>query len=119
MVMKFGGRCSPMNRKVSLVLYCKTGEGWKRVPAVIGGNGRVSPGKGVLDGTVQKFEQFRYLLRFYDGAKVKYAPAGDAKDAIAAMERKERSLEARESASAANAVLVEEPSRMALRRQLE
>jgi integrase len=108
-----------MNRKVSLMLYCKTNDGWKRFPAVIGGNGRVSPGKALVDGKPTEFVQFRYLIRFYDGSKVKYEPAGDAKDALLNLKRKEKSLEAREAADAANAVLVEEPSRISLRRQLE
>jgi integrase len=102
------------------MLYCKTKDGWKRLPAVIGGNNKVSPGKGLLNGKPTQFEQYQYVLRFYDGSKVKYQSIGaDAKDAKLKLAQKERSLEARVSANAANAVIVEEPSRMSLRRQLE
>jgi hypothetical protein len=109
-----------MNRTVTLVWYCKTEKGWKRLPAVIGGNGRVRPRYAHQDGKLVEYPQGHYELRYYQGSKVRYEPIGDnAAEALLKLHQKERFLNAQDAAQDAGAVLVEEPSRINLQKQLD
>jgi integrase len=103
------------NRKVTLVRYCKTENGWRRLPVVMGGNGRVKPGFVMVDGKPVANSTGHYEIRFYDGPKLKYENVGDnAADALASCLRKQKILAIRDDAKAAGAKLVEEPSRRTL-----
>ncbi len=109
-----------MNRKASLVLYCKTEDGWKRLPAIIGANGKVSPGKAIYKGRVRAFERARYQVRYYVGSKVRYESVGTVpSEALQKVRQKERLLIAMEAASEAGAVIVDQSSRTSLRRELD
>jgi integrase len=109
-----------MNRTVKLVRYCKTEKGWKRLPAVIGRNGRVRPGYVQQDGKLIEYPQGNYQLRFYAGSKVQYESIGDnAAEALLKLHQKEKFLTAEDAAQDAGAVLVEEPSRLNLQKQLD
>jgi integrase len=109
-----------MNRTVSLIWYCKTDKGWKRLPAVIGRNGKVRPGFVHLEGNLVEYPHGNYQLRFYAGSKVRYESIGDnAAEALLKLHQKERFLTAQDAAMNAGAVLVEEPSRLNLQRQLD
>jgi hypothetical protein len=100
--------------------YCKTEDGWKRLPAVIGGNGRVRPGYATHNGKPVEYPLGTYKLRFYVGGKVKYDDAGDdGAEALLKLRQKMLFLTAQDAATSAGAALVEEPSRMTLRRQLD
>jgi integrase len=87
---------SMANRRVTLVIYAKTDTGWRRYPAVIGNNGRVRPGFGLVAGKAVAFETYRYELRRYEGRKMFYTPAGtDAAEAYAAQKREHAKTVAR------------------------
>jgi len=99
--------------------YCKTKDGWKRLPAVVGGNGRVRPGYVRQDGKLVEYPQGSYQLRYYVGSKVRYESIGDnAGECLLKLHQKERLLAAQDAAAGAGAVLVEEPSRVKLQTQL-
>jgi integrase len=103
------------NLKVSLMRYCKTPNGWKRYPAVIGKNGRGKPGFVSVEGRHVFYPEGHYEIRYYDGSKVKYQNVGtDAQEALAACAKHGKVLIARETATEANAIIVEEPGRMNL-----
>jgi integrase len=109
-----------MNKTVTLMRYCKTETGWKRLPAVIGGNGRVRPGYVREGGKLVEYPKGQYQLRFYFGSKVRYESIGDnPAEALLKMRQKERLLTALDAATGAGAVLVEEPSRVRLEKQLD
>jgi integrase/recombinase XerD len=73
------------NRKIALVIYAKTDEGWRRYPVVIGDGKKIRPGYGMVQGEPVLFKQCRYELRSYKGSKLTYEPAGD--DAAAAFSK--------------------------------
>jgi integrase len=105
-----------MAKKVSLVRLCKTNEGWKRYPAVIGGNGRLKPSYASVDGVPMEFKQGHYELRYYIGPKLVYENVGnDAPKALAALEKKRLTFVARQSALDAGVRIVEEAGRLSLR----
>lgn len=90
------------------MLVCKTSAGWRRYPAAFGKNGRIRPGYAEVHGAAVHFPDSRYELRFYVGRKVTYKPVGDdAQDALAARDRHEHLMVARDSARASGATLVE------------
>lgn len=96
------------NRACTLMLVCKTPKGWRRYPAAFGKNGRIRPGFADLRGEQVHFPDSRYELRFYVGRKVAYKPVGtDAQDALAARDRHEHLMVARDSARASGTTLVE------------
>lgn len=104
------------NRTVTLVRICKTEKGWRRYPVAFGKNGRVRPGWVLINGEPEYYEQGRYELRLYEGSRLVYAPAGDnAAEALAARDRMEHKLAAKESARAAGMILpADEPGRVSL-----
>lgn len=104
------------NRTVTLVRICKTENGWRRYPVAFGKNGRIRPGWVLAGGEPEYYEQGRYELRLYEGSRLVYAPAGDnASDALAARERMEHKLAAKESARAAGMLLpAEDTGRVSL-----
>jgi integrase len=100
--------------------YCKTPEGWRRYAAAFGRNGRVKPEWVKVKGKLVHYPEGRYEGRYYQGSKVCYFPAGDdAAEAYAACKKHEKTLLAREAAAQAGAKVVEEPSRVTLRRALD
>ncbi len=108
-----------MNKTVTLMRYCKTEDGWKRLPAVIGGNGRVRPGYVRQDDKLVEYPQGKYQLRFYVGSKVHYESIGDdAAESLLKLHQKELLLTAQDAATDAGAVLLGEPSRIKLQTQL-
>lgn len=97
------------NRTVTLVRNCKTEKGWRRYPAAFGKNGRVRPGWVMVGDDPEYFEQGRYELRFFEGSRLVYRPAGESPaEALAARDRQERKLAARISAAEAGILLPEE-----------
>lgn len=73
------------NRKVALVMNCKTPDGWRRYLAAFGRNGRVKPGVVLVDGKEQRFPEAVYQFRTYEGSRTVYKPVGtNAQDALAA-----------------------------------
>lgn len=96
------------NRAVTLMLVCKTSAGWRRHPAAFGKNGRIRPGYADAHGEQLPFPGSRYELRFYVGRKVSYKAVGsNAQDALAARDKQEGLMVARDAARASGAVLVE------------
>lgn len=107
------------NRKATLVLLCKTPQGWRRYPAGTAKNGRVKPGAALVGGKEQVFTAFRYQLRVYEGARMVYRDAGDnAAEAQNARERQMRLMAAKEAASAAGVKIEETTGRKNLQREL-
>ena len=105
------------NRKVVLLWYCKTPKGWRRFAIVMGRNARIKHGYVLLDGIEMRFEEGRYELRLYDGAKPVYKRAGtNAADAVAARDREVHLLTAKDAGASAGVKIVEEPNRLYLRR---
>jgi integrase len=84
-------------KATTLMLRYKAPDGWKRIPALYGGNGRIKPGWGVLDGEPVVVGQYRYEVRFYEDRKVRYTAVG--RDANKA-ETERRRIEAQRSAMA-------------------
>jgi integrase len=107
------------NRKVSLVRYCKTPDGWRRYSAVIGKNGRVKPGFVTVKGKHREYPEGHYECRYYVGSKVAYLNVGeDAAAALTACIKQSKVLVARDTATAAGAVIVEEKGRVNLAKAL-
>ncbi len=107
------------NRKVSLVWHCKTPDGWRRYPAVVGRNGRVRPAYGLVDGNAIQFPTGHYELRSYAGKKLVYENVGEnAADAMTALNRKTKLLTARSTASEAGVKVIEEAGRTSLTKAL-
>jgi integrase len=105
------------NRKVVLLWYCKTPKGWRRFPVVMGRNARIKHGYVLLDGVETRFPEGRYELRLYEGAKPVYKRAGaNAADALAARDREVHLLTAKDAGASAGVKIVEEASRVYLRR---
>jgi integrase len=107
------------NRTVTLVRNSKTEKGWRRYPVAYGKNGRVRPGWVMVGEEPEFFEQGRYELRFYEGSKLVYRPAGETPtEAQAARDILERKLEAKISAAKAGILLpAEETDRASLARK--
>jgi integrase len=108
------------NRKVVLVRLCKTENGWRRYPAVIGKNGRVKPGFVTVGGQEREYTEGRYQLRTYEGSRMVYRDAGEnAASALTAQTKAEHLLEARAAAKAAGVKVEEDaPGRLSLAREL-
>jgi integrase len=103
------------DRTVTLMYYGKTSEGWKRLPIVEGGNGKIRPGFALVADKPVKLAG-RYVLRFYEGGKVKYEAVGtNATEAKNKFEQKKLKLRAEDTAEDAGLKLVEEQSRIALK----
>ena len=107
------------NKKVVLVRLCKTEEGWRRYPAVIGKNGRVKPGFVRVGEEEREFREGRYQLRTYEGSRMVYRDAGEqAGAAMTARLQTEHLLVAKAAASEAGVKIVEAPGRLSLAREL-
>ena len=57
------------NQKVSLQMYVKTAEGWRRYPAAYAKNGRVRPKYALVDGVPMHFPEGHYEIKYYKGRK--------------------------------------------------
>ena len=81
-----------------------------------GKNGRVRPGWVLIGEEPEYYEQGRYELRLYKGSRLVYVAAGvNAAEALAARDRMEHKLAAKESARAAGMLLpADEPGRLNL-----
>jgi integrase len=106
------------NKKVTLVLRCKTDKGWRYHSAIVGKNGRIRPQYTKVNGKVEHHPEGHYEGRYYEGSKVRYLSnlGTDAAAALAACEKFARTLVLRESADLADAKVVEEPGRVNLRK---
>ena len=103
------------NRKVTLVRYCKTENGWRRYPAVIGRNGKIRPGYALVNGEPVLYAEGHYEIRFYKGDKPIHRNVGtNAQDALLERDREAQLLVARDAAAAGGAVLVETSGRVNL-----
>jgi integrase len=106
------------NKKVTLVRLCKTSEGWKRYPIVMGKNGRIRPGYALVNGEPVLYPEGHYEIRSYQGPKTVYKNVGDnAIDALAAQQKESHLLLAKDSAQSAGVQLVVETDRVPLSRQ--
>jgi integrase len=93
---------------------CKTDSGWRRLPIVMGRNGKLRPGFAVVNGEPVLYPEGHYLLRTYSGTKTVYRNVGDdPADALAAQQRETHLLLARDSAKSAGARVVDETANRA------
>lgn len=107
------------NLKVSLLRQCKTENGWRRYPAVVGKNGRVKPNYVIVAGEEKEFKTGYYQLRTYSGTRTIIKSVGArADEALVALNKEVRLMMARETASQAGVQIMEEPERPTLARQL-
>src|SRR5260370_41686136 len=106
------------NKKaVALMLYCRTPKGWRRFAVWLGGKNRVKHGCVMVGGVLTHFPEGRYEIRLYENRKKVYKRAGDnAADAMAARDREEHLVSAKQSAMEAGVKIVEEPGRLHLRK---
>ncbi len=106
-------------KAVGLVWYCKTERGWLRFPVLMGGNNRIKKGYVKIDGEEKHFPDGRFQIRKYEDRKVVYKNVdGDLSgDAVAARDKEASLVAAKSAADTAGAKLVEEPSRIYLRKQ--
>lgn len=108
------------NRKVTLVRLCKTENGWRRYPVVVGKNGRVSPGMVRVGTEKRHYPEGRYQLRTYEGSKMRYTDIGDdAAEALNQQTQTKRVLLAKETAKEAGVKVVEPEQRKKLRTELK
>ncbi len=109
------------NLSAKLIRICKTPQGWRRYPAVIGKNGRVRPGYVSVGSQMEYFSVGRYEIRKFDGKKPVYIPVGeDATDALQALHKEKQLLAAKHLlADVPTVQLVEEPGRAVLAKQLQ
>lgn len=109
------------NRKVTLVRLCKTENGWRRYPVVVGKNGRVRPNYVFVDGKERAYPEGRYQLRTYEGSKMVYRDAGDNAAAAATAQIKATHVLTAKAEAKAGGVKVEEdpPGRKSLSRGLK
>ena len=85
---------------------CKTPTGWRRLPIVMGANGKVRPGYALLNGKPVLLEG-HYELRAYEGTRTVYQNVGNnAADALAAQQRESHLMIARDAASLAGAEVI-------------
>ncbi len=105
------------NSTVTLMRYCRTDEGWKRLPAATGKNGRIRPEYVLMYGKQIHCPVGHYELRFYEGRKLKYENVGEnPASAFTARQIKEKLLTAKTAAQDAGVTLVEVPGRTYLLR---
>ncbi len=103
------------NKKVALVRRCKTPVGWRYYPAVIGKTGKLKPCVVSVAGAEVWYPEGYYALRSFSGDQIVYTKLGNnPSDALAALERSTHLRDARQSAAAAGAKIVEEPGRKLL-----
>jgi integrase len=96
------------NKKVTIMRYCKTHLGWKRLPVVFGGNGKLRPGFALLLSEPTHLPDGHYELRTYEGTRTVYKNVGDDPgDALRSLHRETHLLITRQSAVAAGVQIVE------------
>jgi integrase len=96
-------------KKVGLVRHCKTPLGWRRLPIVIGGNGRLRQDYAMLNGKPTHLPEGHFELRSYVNRKAVYENVGtDAAEALNKQRRATRLTALRESATAAG-IKIETP----------
>lgn len=96
------------NRKVTLLRYCKTENGWRRFPMVVGKTGKVRPNAVLVDGKERVYPEGYYCVRTYEGDKPKYTNVGtDPMEALLSQQREERLRAARDSAQEAGTSILE------------
>ena len=106
------------NKKVSLQMYVKTAEGWRRFPAAYAKNGRVRPKYALVDGVPMHFLEGHYEIKYYEGRKTVQRNVGeDAQAAEQARDREAELLAVRHTAGAIGVKVVEEAGRMNLESQ--
>ena len=106
------------NRKVTLQMYVKTAEGWRRYPAAYAKNGRVRPNYALVDGVPMHFAEGHYEIRSYKGGKTQQKNVGtDAQAAEQARDREANLLEVRHTAGAIGVKVLEEPGRLNLAKE--
>jgi integrase len=104
------------NRKVTLLRYCKTENGWRRFPVVMGKTGKVRPNAVLVDGKERVYPEGYYCVRTYEGDKPKYTNVGtDPMEALQSQQREEKLRAARDSAQEAGTEIVEPNVRKNLR----
>ena len=105
-------------KAVGLVWYCRTERGWLRFPVVMGGNNRIKKGFVIIDGKEQHCPDGRFQIRQYENRKVVYKNVdGDlSSDAVAARDKESSLVAAKVAARAAGEKLVQQPSRIYLRK---
>ena len=103
------------NRKVIALWYCKTPQGWRRYPVVIGRNGRIKLGYVTVKGAEHYCADGHFELRCYQGSKPIYKNIGNnPSEVLNKRDQEAQLLIARDAAKAGNAVLVEEEGRISL-----
>jgi integrase len=96
------------NPKVSLYYLAKTKQGWKRYPAVIGGNHRIRPRYAMVNGKPEFFEVGHYELRLMIGGRMGWKNVGeDASEAQAQQILETKRAAAHVAAAEAGTKLVE------------
>jgi integrase len=106
------------NRAISLYYHAKTPTGWKRLPAVVGKNGRIRRSYGLEAGAQVHYETGSYQIRSYDGPRTIWKPIPPNADPLRELERERKRLAAREAAADAGAVIVPETGRKRLQSEL-
>jgi integrase len=106
-------------KAVGLVWYCKTERGWLRFPVVVGGNNRIKKGIVKIDGAERHYPEGRFQIRKYEERRVVYKNVnGDlSSDAVSARDKESSLVAAKVAAHAAGEKLVEQPSRIYLRKR--
>jgi integrase len=105
-----------MAKSLKLVYLCKTPEGWRRFPLVIGRNGRIKKGAVLIDGVEHVFPGGHYEIRSFSGRKQIYQNVGDDPTAAQnALIRETAKHEAKEHAQTAGVRIVEEEQRKTIR----
>jgi integrase len=103
------------NRSTVLVWNCKTEQGWRRYPALIGKNGRVRKGIVLIDGVEKTYPEGRFQVRYFEGERTVYENAGqDASFALAMRDRLAQRKEIIADAKGAGIAVQEDTSRMAI-----
>jgi integrase len=104
------------NKKVVLLRYCKTEDGWRRFPVVVGKTGKVKPNAVLVDGQERLYPEGYYCIRFYVAEKPVYRNVGtDPSEALQARQREEALLLARHTADEAGTSIVEPNTRRSIR----
>jgi integrase len=104
------------NKAVSLYRKVKTDEGWKRYPAVISANGRVSSDRVIVAGEEKIITGGHFQLGSYEGTKRIWTRVkGNAADALAALKTAQRRALVTVEAKEAGVVVITDPKRIALR----
>jgi len=104
--------------KVSLHYCCKTPDGWKRLPAAMGRNGKIRPRFAQVASAQIQYPQGHYELRHMQDGKMVWRNVGE--DAAAAQAEQiltSRRLAVRVAAKAADIKVEDAPSKVSLREQ--